>query len=515
MIRTSQTHPLEIAVVSGEAFSGALGVTLAPGKWDPGSASGGWARDLAADLDSIAAWQARVVVTLIELHEFDLLRIRSLSAEVRRRGMDWLHLPIRDVSIPDSAFEAAWPEHSAALRKRLAAGENVLVHCRGGLGRAGMIAARLLVDGGVDPEIAIFQVQSARPGAIETKPQENWVKKGARPGLGPRASTKHDNRRKETGLTNDRWRRSAAMAVSDPRYDRALGAFIGLAIGDALGTTIEFSPRDSYPPVIGMVGGGPFGLKPGEWTDDTSMALCLADSLIASRGTLDAADLAQRFVRWQRNGENSVTGRCFDIGVTTRTALETFRRTGTPVGDRAPRSAGNGGIMRLAPAAIVAGEDLDKAAALGRAQSEVTHATEECLAGADLLARLLSAGIAGKGLDALRAAEHAKFEAPNIEAIARGAWRGKRRDEIRSSGYVVHTLEAACWAVGSSGTFADAVLNAVNLGDDADTVGAVTGQIAGAIWGYASIPNEWKERLAWRDRLISAATALWELSITG
>jgi ADP-ribosyl-[dinitrogen reductase] hydrolase len=429
--------------------------------------------------------------------------------------MDWLHLPIRDVSVPDAAFEAAWPEHSAALHNRLAAGENVLVHCRGGLGRAGMIAARLLVDEGVDPGLAIFRVRTARPGAIETRAQENWVKKKARPDLGPRASTKRDNRRKETGLTADRWRRSAAMAASDPRYDRALGAFIGLAIGDALGTTIEFSPRDSYPSVVGMVGGGPFGLKPGEWTDDASMALCLADSLIASRGTLDAADLAQRFVRWWQNGENSVTGRCFDIGVTTRTALETFRRTGTPIGDRAPHAAGNGGIMRLAPAAILAGQDLDKAAELGRAQSEVTHAAKECLAGADLLARILSAGIAGKELDALRAAESAKFEAPNIEAVARGAWRSKRRVEIRSSGYVVHTLEAACWAVGSSESFADAVLKAVNLGDDADTVGAVTGQIAGAIWGYTSIPNEWKERLAWRDRLIAAATALWELSITG
>ena len=187
MIRTSQTHPLEIAVVSGEAFSGALGVTLAPGKWDPGSASGGWARDLATDLDAIAAWRARVVVTLIEPHEFDLLRIRSLGGEVRRRGMDWLHLPIRDVSVPDAAFEAAWPEHSAALRKRLAAGENVVVHCRGGLGRAGMIAARLLVDEGVDPGLAIFRfaprVQAlSRPGRRRT---------GSKKGRGPTSDRGH------------------------------------------------------------------------------------------------------------------------------------------------------------------------------------------------------------------------------------------------------------------------------------------------------------------------------------
>jgi len=270
------------------------------------------------------------------------------------------------------------------------------------------------------------------------------------------------------------------LGAIDQRRDRAIGAFIGLAVGDALGTTIEFSRRDTYSPVADMIGGGPFGLKPGEWTDDTSMALCLADSLIASGGSLDAHDLAERFVRWWREGENSVNGRCFDIGNATRSALANYIRTGEPRGDDHVRSAGNGGIMRLAPVALSARGDADRAAALARAQSEVTHAAQECLDAAEVLARVLVAGIAGHSRDALSAGAEAKLATPKITAVAAGAWSGKSRAEIKSSGYVVDTLEAALWAVGGSKNFEEAVLKAVNLGDDADTVGAVTGQIAGA-----------------------------------
>ncbi|RBP14046.1 ADP-ribosyl-[dinitrogen reductase] hydrolase [Roseiarcus fermentans] len=294
------------------------------------------------------------------------------------------------------------------------------------------------------------------------------------------------------------------------RRDRALGAFIGLAVGDALGTTIEFSLRDTVPPVADMVGGGPFRLKPGEWTDDTSMALCLADSLVAGGGELVAADLAQRFVRWWKEGENSVTGRCFDIGAATRASLAAFVRTKTPRGGDDPHSAGNGGIMRLAPVALAAAGDPRKAAALARAQSEVTHAAPECLDAAEALALVLAAGIAGEGKGALDAAAGAAFSAAKVRAIAAGSWRGKRRATIRSSGYVIDTLEAALWAVSESDTFEAAVLLAVNLGDDADTVGAVAGQIAGAVWGLDAIPERWRRQIAWRKRLLATAEALWD-----
>jgi ADP-ribosyl-[dinitrogen reductase] hydrolase len=297
-------------------------------------------------------------------------------------------------------------------------------------------------------------------------------------------------------------------ALDDCCRDRARGALIGLAVGDALGTTIEFKRRDSYSPIIDMVGGGPFNLAPGEWTDDTSMALCLADSLIAQEGALDAHDLARRFVRWWRKGENSVTGRCFDIGTTTRAGLAGFAATGTPRGDSAPHRAGNGGIMRLAPVALVARGNAAKAAELARAQSEVTHASVECLDAAGLLARVLVGGIVGEGHAALDTGARIQWAAPKVAAIAKGEWRDKPRDFIRSSGYVIDTLEAAFWAVGSSLSFEEAVLKAVNLGDDADTVGAVAGQIAGAIWGYSAIPAHWRERIAWSGRLLDTADAL-------
>jgi protein-tyrosine phosphatase len=156
-----------------------VGITFAPGKNDPYAIGGPWARDLTKDLDAIAAWNAKAVVTLIEPHEFRLLAIADLGAEVQRRGMEWLHLAIRDVSTLGSEFEERWPADSKRLRRRLDAGENIVVHCRGGLGRAGMISARLLVESGIEPEAAIDRVRAARPGAIETPQQEEWVRSGS------------------------------------------------------------------------------------------------------------------------------------------------------------------------------------------------------------------------------------------------------------------------------------------------------------------------------------------------
>jgi len=136
--------------------------------------------------------------------------------------------------------------------------------------------------------------------------------------------------------------------------DRARGALLGLAVGDALGTTIEFQPRDSYPKQTEMTGGGPFNLEAGQWTDDTSMALALADSLIA-HPLFDATDLMDRFVRWRTKGEYSCNGKCFDIGITTAEALSRYREDGNPfAGATDEESAGNGSLMRLSPVALVA-----------------------------------------------------------------------------------------------------------------------------------------------------------------
>ncbi len=293
------------------------------------------------------------------------------------------------------------------------------------------------------------------------------------------------------------------------RQNRAVGSLLGLAIGDAVGTTLEFRVRDTYPVLTDMVGGGPFDLHAGEWTDDTSMALCLADSLIAC-GDLDESDLMRRFLRWWRHGENSVNDQCFDIGITTRHALEAFARTGNPrSGSRQSETAGNGSLMRLAPTVIRHHGDRVKAIDGARRQSVTTHAASAAVDACALFAELLFDAIGGMERSALLAPR--QFDGhPEIAAIAQAGFADRSRDEIASSGYVVHTLEAALWCVHGAAEFREAVLLAANLGDDADTVAAVTGQLAGAIWGEDGIPKEWRKNLAWHQAIRDRAVRLFE-----
>lgn len=295
--------------------------------------------------------------------------------------------------------------------------------------------------------------------------------------------------------------------------DRAVGALVGLAVGDALGTTLEFTARDSVPRVTDLVGGGPFGLAAGQWTDDTSMALCLADSLVEGgpeRG-LDPGDLMRRFVRWWKDGENSATGDCFDIGGTTAAALGRFERTGEPLaGSADPRSAGNGSLMRLSPVAVRWWNDLPAARAAARLQSRTTHGAEEAVEACAWFAELLVEAIGGAPADTVLRPREGR-SGGRVAEIAAGSFREKTREEIASSGYVIHTLEAALWAVSRAESFREAVVEAVNLGDDADTVGAVTGQLAGARWGRSGIPESWLAKLAWRERLEGLAGRLFDL----
>jgi protein-tyrosine phosphatase len=177
--KTSVSHPLEIAELTTGAGNGKIGVTFAPGKYDPSALAGSWDRDLATDLDRIADWGANLVLTLLEDHEMMLLRIRNLGPEVLRRNMEWIHLPIPDVSAPTRDFDNEWPGQSERLRKMLHDGANIVIHCRGGIGRAGMVAARLLVELGDAPDVAIAKVRTARhPKAVETPEQERSVANG-------------------------------------------------------------------------------------------------------------------------------------------------------------------------------------------------------------------------------------------------------------------------------------------------------------------------------------------------
>lgn len=297
--------------------------------------------------------------------------------------------------------------------------------------------------------------------------------------------------------------------ITDDGNARSTGCLLGLAIGDAVGTTVEFSSRGSFPPVTDMVGGGPFRLEPGEWTDDTSMALCLAESLIECGG-FDARDQMERYCRWWREGHLSSNGRCFDIGITISSALSRFEEAGDPIaGSTAANTAGNGSIMRLAPVPIFAAGNLADTIRLSRESSRTTHGADQCVDACQVLGALLHHLLGGASKDdALKKLQDEKVTSPRVREIIAGSYREKPESEIRASGYVIHTLEAALWSFHRTANFRDAILTAVNLGEDADTTGAVCGQIAGAFYGTDGIPRAWLEKLVMREVIESLAVKL-------
>ena len=300
--------------------------------------------------------------------------------------------------------------------------------------------------------------------------------------------------------------------------DRFRGCLVGLAAGDALGTTLEFSPPGSFDPIDDMVGGGPFGLRAGQWTDDTSMALCLATSLLESGG-FDPVDQMGRYLRWFREGYLSSTERCFDIGGTTREALVRFERTGEPYsGPTDPMSAGNGSLMRLAPVPMFFAGDAREAIDRSADSSRTTHGAVEAVDACRYFAGLLVGALRGVDKDTLLSERYSPVEglwdeallAPKIAAIAEGSFRHKYPPEIRGTGYVVNTLEAVLWAFFHTDNFRDGALKVVNLGQDADTTGAIYGQIAGAHYGVESIPAKWRQRLTMGTEITAIADGLHE-----
>ena len=295
---------------------------------------------------------------------------------------------------------------------------------------------------------------------------------------------------------------------SNGHLDRALGCFVGLAVGDAVGTAVEFKPRHSFPYLRDMVGGGAFNLKAGQWTDDTSMSICLAESLL-KYSLLDSHDLMKRFLSWFRGGTNSSTGTCFDIGNTTVESLKRFEFNGDPMaGSKDDDAAGNGSIMRLAPVAAMWWRYPNVADEIARFQSLTTHAAPDCLDACSLLSRVLCRAISGEGIASLKNSN--KSWSKKVNCIGTWDWYGIPESEINSSGYVIETLEAAFWAVSRADNFEEAVLMAANLGEDADTVAAVTGQIAGAIWGLSGIPKKWVKKLHHSARIKKIANDLFE-----
>jgi ADP-ribosyl-[dinitrogen reductase] hydrolase len=307
-------------------------------------------------------------------------------------------------------------------------------------------------------------------------------------------------------------------------HSRYRGCLLGLATGDALGSSVEFMPPGSFEPLTDMIGGGKFNLAPGEWTDDTSMALCLAESLI-EKSAFDPIDQLERYLRWYRTGYLSSNGRCFDIGITTVNALHRFERTGEPYpGPDSPHTAGSGSLMRLAPVPLFFARHPQLALERCANSSRTTHANRQAVDACRYFGGLLLGALYEQSKEALlsppkewgfldtESTQSLASLEPRILEVANGSFKRKQPPKIQGSGYVVRGLEAALWAFLRSSSFKEGALLAVNLGDDADTTAAIYGQLAGAYYGDQGIPAEWRTKLAMVDTIINYADKLRELA---
>ena len=289
---------------------------------------------------------------------------------------------------------------------------------------------------------------------------------------------------------------------------RYRGCLLGLAIGDAVGTTLEFTQPGSFQPITDMVGGGPFKLEAGQWTDDTSMALCLATSLV-EKG-FDPTDQMNRYTNWYQHGYLSSNGRCFDIGNATRAALQRYSQSADPFsGSTDPHTAGNGSIMRLAPVPMLYRKNLKVAMSRAAMSSKTTHGAPAAVDGCRALTVYLVHALSGKSKYKIMSTKWpGETFVPEIDDVVRGSYKRKHPPEIVGSGYVVKSLEAALWAFLHSDSFEEGCLMAANLGDDADTTAAVYGQIAGAFYGEQGIPARWRQRVTMHDEIVQLADQL-------
>ncbi len=510
--RTSLSHPLEIAELP-LAGGGCVGVTFCPGKQDPHSISGPWDRDLELDVARIRDWGAELVLTLVETHEFELLAVPHLPATMRAQPFEWHHLPIRDVGIPAPPFEERWCYSGQRARTRLARGGKVLVHCRGGLGRAGTIAARLLVECGEAPARAIARVRAARPGAIETLAQERY------------AAGHRDVR------------------AGDAHASRVLGCVLGGAVGDAFGYEVEFDSLATIRRRHGPAGltvpagaGGPLVVS-----DDTQMTLFTLEGLLAALPALAAGDLEATTARvrlacldWlatQGGGAGpdahgtlafeAVLNVCRAPGTTCLSALRAGGQghPGAPLND----SKGCGGVMRTAPCGLFPHlVDARAAFALGARAAALTHGHPSGYLSAGAMAaivrELTAAATAATGQvamsdrsAALRAAarsaavlarewpRHGETVAAMEAALARAAAPAADPSTdvaALGAGWVgEEALAIGLYAALRGADFAAVLAIAANHDGDSDSTASIAGQLWGAAHGVDDIPHAWIDRL--------------------
>lgn len=304
------------------------------------------------------------------------------------------------------------------------------------------------------------------------------------------------------------------------KIQKYTGTLMGLAVGDALGAPYEGMPTVSADLCKSMQGGGDLQLKIGEWTDDTAMTLCLAESLIYHKG-FDAFDQIKRYTDWYEHGYCSASGSSIGIGQAVRIALDRFNATNEPFsGSSDPTTAGNGSLMRICPIPLAYAHDFDQCIAYAAESSKTTHSAPEAIDACCYYAGLIWGAINGATKDNLLSScyspigeyweKHPLSDA--IQGIAQGDYKNKPAHEIKSKSYVVNTMEAALWCFYNTDTFEEGVIRAITLGYDTDTTGAVYGQLAGAYYGYEKIPSRWTKEILRKTHIIDTAEQLLKLS---
>ena len=518
MLRTSQTHPLSVDQVT-TPYGGKIGLCFCPGRKQPDPVLGSWDRSLEADLVAIRDWGASALVTLLEQDELRRLGVKVLSERADELGLEWHHAPIRDMGVPNSQFESRWSYVGQRVRSLLTQGKHVVLHCRAGRGRTGMVAARLLVELGLSPEDAITAIRTARPGTIESDAQADHVR-GCRP-------------------------------VSDHsvRMDQVLGCLLGGAVGDAFGYAVEFSTLAAIRARFGGAGIQHPVFDQGRLvvSDDTQMTLFTAEGLLrALRAAPDDDDrlieeIRLAYLDWfstQHGGgaETAVHGESgllqhppmWEIRAPGNTCLHALEMGGRgTVKEPINNSKGCGGVMRVAPCGLVPGWSAEKAFWIAADAAALTHGHPSGFVSAGALAAMINRLIAGDGLEGaiarattlaegwadgmetVAAVRTAMIEAASVTEESREmADHADRISRIGLGWVAEEALAIGIYAALVGRSFAEVIAIAANHDGDSDSTASIAGQIYGAWKGLGDLPNDWVRRLDVLDAVLAQAAEL-------
>ena len=488
-------------------------MTLCPGKHASSAFGTAWARDLAFDLDAVVDWGATSLVSLVERHELSAFGVSNLGEAAEEAGLEWHHLPIKDVHIPDERFERRWTYSGQVLRRRLQSGERIVLHCRGGLGRTGTIAARLAIELGETPETALRRVRAARKGAVETHEQEAYVLQKPFP-------------------------------VPDAGYtDRVLGCLLGGAVGDAFGYGVEFSklpqihqrfgPQGIQEPVLNRHGEA-------EVSDDTQMTLFTLEGLLAGirpGAPIDQANVLEAVRRATLDWHGTQIGRTqsqlpenalskYHVlqknqapGGTCMRACQQGAR-GTPE-QPINNSKGCGGVMRVAPIGLFTEPGNEQAFELAARCAAQTHGHPSGYLSAGVLASMVRDLLDGLKPDrsahrTLDIARHWQGAEETVAAVEHALELASRSDADHAGavaqlgeGWIgEEALAVALYAALVASDFSDAIRIASNHDGDSDSTASIGGQIYGAWKGLEEIPSAWIRRLDALDPLLDVTGRL-------